>query len=105
VVALSPAEEAAAPELSASRNARTEVATLAESTDLAARVASGRGRPCRIASQREREEPSQEEDRQTTASIPCVSHGYSYTQPPCHPSEGGGTREGIVTSRDVSPSG
>src|SRR5438093_969706 len=72
-----PANEAAAAELSASRNARTEAPTAAETTDVAARMSSRHGRPCRIASQRKREEPSEQEDRQTTDSIPCDSHRHS----------------------------
>ena len=57
-----PANEAA-PEFSASRNVHAEAATAAESTDVAARMTSRHGRPCRIASGREREESSEQEDR------------------------------------------
>ncbi len=74
VVTEAPANEAAAPERSASRNARTEVATAADSTDVAAPMTSPDGRPCRIASQREREQRSEQDYRQTTFSIPCARH-------------------------------
>src|SRR3989441_5470444 len=57
-----PANEAA-PEVSASRNVHAEAATAAESTDVAARMTSRHGSPCRIASGREREESSEQEDR------------------------------------------
>src|SRR5437899_5359802 len=84
-----PANEAA-PEFSASRNVHAEAATAAESTDVAARMTSRHGRPCRIASGREREESSEQEDRQATVSIPCGRHGHSYEQLPCHPPRGAG---------------
>ena len=71
-----PANEAA-PEVPASRNVHTEVTTAAESTDVAARMASRHGSPCRIASGREREESSEQEDRQATVSIPWGRHGHS----------------------------
>ena len=53
----------AAPEFPASRNVHAEAATAAESTDVAARMTSRHGSPCRIASGREREESSEQEDR------------------------------------------
>jgi len=71
-----PANEAA-PEFSASRNVHAEAATAAESTDVAARMTSRHDSPCRIASGRECEESSEQEDRQATVSIPCGRHGHS----------------------------
>src|SRR5207249_5834526 len=77
-----PANEAA-PEFSASRNVHAEAATAAESTDVAARMTSRHGSPCRIAlgrgreREREREESSEQEDRQATVAIPCGRHGDS----------------------------
>jgi len=61
LVAGAPANEAA-PEFSPSQNV-AEAATAAESTDVAARMTSRHGRPCRIASGREREDSSEQEDR------------------------------------------
>ncbi len=98
-----PANEAA-PEFSASRNVHAEAATAAESTDVAARMTSRHDSPCRIASGRECEESSEQEDRQATVSIPCGRHGHSMSN--AVPStQGGGTAEGLVTSRLVSRSG
>src|SRR5437870_9015957 len=92
----------AAPEFSASRNVHAEAATAAESTDVAARMTSRHGRPCRIASGREREESSEQEDRQATVSIPCVRHGHSYEQLPCHPPRGAGPPRAL-SHRDSCP--
>ena len=84
-----PANEAA-PEFPASRNVHAEAATAAESTGVAARMTSRHGSPCRIASGREREESSEQEDRQATVSIPYGRHGAQYEQLPCHPPRGAG---------------
>jgi len=98
-----PANEAA-PEFSASRNVHAEAATAAESTDVAARMTSRHGSPCRIALGREREESSEQEDRQATVAIPCGRHGDSIRN--CRAIRpGDGTAEGLVTSRLVSRSG
>jgi len=87
VVTEAPANEAAAPELSASRDARTDAATATESTDVAGRMTSRHGSQCRIASRREREESSEQEDPQATVSIPCGRHEHTMhnRQLPCHP--------------------
>ena len=71
VVPGAPTNEAAAPEISASRDARAQATAATESTDLAAPMTFRHGSPCRVASRREREEPSEQEDGQATVSIPC----------------------------------
>ena len=76
VVTEAPPNEAAAPELSASRNARAEAATAAESTHVAPRMTPRHGRPRRD-SQREHEETSEHEDRQATIAMPCGRHEHS----------------------------
>jgi hypothetical protein len=60
VVQVTAATEAAAVELSASRNAPIDVAAAGEATDVAAPVTSPHGGPCRTASQRERQEGGEE---------------------------------------------
>ena len=71
VVQVTAATEAAAVELSASRNAPIDVAAAGEATDVAAPVTSPHGRPCRAASQREQKEYREEEDWQPSLSLSC----------------------------------
>src|SRR5439155_6488069 len=102
VVPGAPTNEAAAPELAASRDARNEAAAATESTDLAAPMTFRHGSPCRIASRREREEPSEQEDGQATVSMPCWRHGHSIRNRRAIRPRGGGSAEGLVTSRPGS---
>jgi hypothetical protein len=76
VVQVTVATEAAAVELSASRNAPIEVAAAGEASDVAAPVTSPHGRPCRAASQREQKECSEDEDWQPSLSLSCGNRHY-----------------------------